>query len=83
MSEDGGLTLIQFDTTCRPTPLPARAPIPAGWRLWSHGNEPVVFRTILGVERPQGMVLVERCCGGRGQCDHCRTAQTPVASRLT
>ncbi|HYU17752.1 MAG TPA: hypothetical protein VEQ11_03575 [Chloroflexota bacterium] len=63
---------MAYDVTCRPTPLPVRAPIPPGWRLWSHGNEAQVFRSILGVERAPGMVLVERCCRARGECGHCR-----------
>ena len=50
--------------SCRPTPLPARAPIPAGWRLWSHGDEAATYRSILGTERPQGVILIERCCDG-------------------
>jgi hypothetical protein len=67
---DGGIKL-SYDVPCRPTPLPARAPIPAGWRTWSHGNEATVFRTILGIERPPGMILVERCCLGRAECNYC------------
>lgn len=62
---------MTYDVPCRPTPLPARAPIPSGWRRWSHGEEATQFRTLLGVERPTGVVLIERCCLGRGACAHC------------
>ena len=62
---------MNYDVPCRPTPMPARAPIPAGWRLWSHGDDATQFRTLLGSERPPGMMLVERCCHGRGACGHC------------
>jgi hypothetical protein len=30
-----------------------------------------MFRSILGVERPSGMVLIERCCAGAPSCAHC------------
>jgi hypothetical protein len=72
---------VSYDVPCRPTPLPSRAPVPAGWRVWSHGNEAVLFRSILGVERPPSMVLVERCCQGRGACDHCRPATNGAPAR--
>lgn len=62
---------MNYDVPCRPTPLSARAPIPTGWRLWSHGDDAAQFRSILGSDRPPGMVLVERCCHGRGRCGHC------------
>lgn len=62
---------MNYDVPCRPTPMPARAPLPAGWRLWSHGDDAILFRSILGSERPPGMVLAERCCHGRGQCVNC------------
>jgi len=65
---------MNYDVTCRPTPLPARAPIPVGWRRWSHGDDAALFRTILGSERPPGMVLIERCCSGRGVCTQCADA---------
>jgi len=62
---------VNYDVPCRPTPLPARAPIPNGWRLWSHGDDAAVYRSILGIERPSGMVLIERCCRGTQACGHC------------
>ncbi len=62
---------MNYDVPCRPTPLPARAPIPAGWRRWSHGGDEAVFRSILGTERPTGVVLIERCCLGRVECSQC------------
>ena len=62
---------MNYDFSCRPTPLPARAPLPAGWRRWSHGNDAAIYRSILGVERPSGMVLAERCCAGSASCSHC------------
>ena len=45
--------------------------MPGGWRIWSHGDEASMYRSALGVERPQGMVLIERCCGGAPACAHC------------
>ena len=66
---------MNYDVLCRPTPLPAKAPIPAGWRLWSHGNDAAVFRSILGIEHPSGMVLIERCCAGAEDCPQCVTRQ--------
>ena len=69
---------MNYDQPCRPTPSPAKSPIPSGWRLWSHGNDAAVFRTILGTERPSGMVLIERCCGGTQQCGNC-VADVPEA----
>ncbi len=69
-----------YDVPCRPTPMPARAPMPAGWRLWSHGDDAALFRSILGSERPPGMVLVERCCRGRGECANCVGVRASVAS---
>ena len=45
--------------------------MPTGWRLWSHGDDATYFRTILGTERPQGMVLIERCCDGAQACVQC------------
>lgn len=62
---------MNYDVPCRPTPSPAKSPIPTGWRRWSHGNETALFQSILGVERPSGMVLIERCCGGAQACGHC------------
>jgi len=62
---------VNYDVPCRPTPLPARAPMPAGWRRWSHGNDAAIYRSILGIERPSGMVLVERCCAGTASCPQC------------
>src|SRR6187402_2755268 len=66
---------VNYDVPCRPTPMPARAPMPAGWRRWSHGNDAAIYRSILGVERPWGMVLVERCCAGSASCSHCTGAE--------
>ena len=74
---------MAYDIPCRPTPLPARAPIPAGWCVWSHGHEADIFRDILGVERPAGMVLVERCCSGRGECGHCRPTGRATVRRAS
>ncbi len=62
---------MNYDVPCRPTPFPARAPMPEGWRLWSHGDDAAMYRSVLGIERPQGMVLIERCCGGANACAHC------------
>lgn len=62
---------MPYNAPCRPTPLPARAQIPPGWRVWSHGNESAVFRTILGIERPSGVLLIERCCRRRESCGTC------------
>ena len=62
---------MNYDVPCRPTPLPVRAPIPAGWRLWSHGDDAAMYRSVVGIERPRGMVLIERCCGGTAACTHC------------
>ena len=62
---------VNYDVPCRPTPLPARAPIPTGWRLWSHGDDAAMYRSILGTERPQGVILIERCCDGSVACGHC------------
>ncbi len=45
--------------------------MPEGWRLWSHGDDAAMYRSVLGIERPQGMVLIERCCGGANACAHC------------
>ena len=30
-----------------------------------------IWQEILGVERPSGMVLIERCCAGTPTCPHC------------
>ena len=70
---------MSYDQPCRPTPLPARAPIPAGWRRWSHGDEAAQFQAILGVASPPGVVLIERCCVGRGACPRCRPVGAGVA----
>ena len=72
---------MSYNQPCRPTPLSARAPIPAGWRLWSHGDEALQFRSILGVASPPGVVLIERCCLGRGACRHCRPASVEQVRR--
>jgi len=54
--------------------------MPHGWRLWSHGKDATVFHSILGTERPSGMVLIERCCGGAQACGHCApSAEEAVA----
>ncbi|MFN8524749.1 MAG: hypothetical protein U0821_16755 [Chloroflexota bacterium] len=64
-------TSLAYDVACRPTALPVRAPIPSGWKLWSHGEEQSVFKAILGVESPPAVVLIERCCEGREACATC------------
>jgi hypothetical protein len=46
---------------CRPSVQPARTPIPAGWRRWSHGNEADHFVSLLGVPRPPAVILIEEC----------------------
>ena len=70
---------MNYDVPCRPTPAPAKAPIPVGWRLWSHGNDAAVYHSILGTQRPSGMVLIERCCAGAQDCPACTDEAEAVA----